>query len=100
MVRVDGHLVSGFRLNEPRKLHDRAASRVEDRLLNGLAPSLHAVALSRHERDLSRGTRGGPARAHQSHVYPPRDSRQSNDRTRRRLGDRPCDGPYALGARR
>lgn len=58
VVGVDGEVMLGFSLDKPRKLHDRAASRIEDRLFDVLGVSLEAVAFSGDDGQLRGGSHG------------------------------------------
>src|SRR5207248_1548639 len=49
VLGVDREVYAGFGLDEPRELHDRAPSRVEDCLFDVLGMSLDAVAPSGDE---------------------------------------------------
>ena len=58
MFGVEGHLTAGVDIAEPRQLHDRTPSRVQDLAFDVLDIALDAAALARDEDYLSLG-RGG-----------------------------------------
>ena len=72
MLWIDGQVVSRFGVDEPRELHDRATSSVDDDSFDVLGVSFNAVTLSRHEDDLrrsGRGLRSLVVLAHRVHVW-------------------------------
>lgn len=58
MLGIDGQVLSGSRVDEPGELHDRTASRVDNRPFDVLDVPFDAVALSSHEGDLRRADGG------------------------------------------
>jgi hypothetical protein len=72
MLRIHGQAVSAVGVGEPRKLHDRTPSRVEDGPLDVLGVAFDPVVVSGHEDDLRRAGRGLPsvvALAHRVQVW-------------------------------
>ena len=68
VFRVYGQVVACFRLGEPRELHDRTASRIDNDPFDVLDVAVDAVPVSGHHDYLRRGGRGlrlTLARAHQ-----------------------------------
>jgi len=60
MLGIDCQLLSRFSLGEPRKLHDRAASCVEDDPFDVFGVSLDVVVLAGRKGYLHGGGRGLP----------------------------------------
>ena len=57
MLRVNSDALAGVRVIEPRELHDRTPSGVEDRALDILSGTLNPVAIAPDDGDLGRNRR-------------------------------------------